>query len=137
MTWPAQPPVKNFPLASEPAYYFHPIWSPDSKKIAFHDNRLHTYLLDLTTGKLTTVGEPNVYGGFSDTSYAVSWSPDSKWLAYTRSMDNHLHALFLYSLDTGQSTQLTSQMADSTVAGLRPRRQISLLHRQHQRRRHQ
>ena len=109
------PAVKKFPLASEPAYYFNPIWSPDSKKIAFHDNRLHTYLLDLTTGKLTTVGEPNVYGGFSDTSYAVSWSPDSKWLAYTRSMDNHLHALFLYSLDSGQSTQLTSQMADSTV----------------------
>ena len=108
-------PVKKFPLASEPAYYFNPIWSPDSKKIAFHDNRLHTYMLDLTTGKLTTVGEPNVYGGFSDTSYAVSWSPDSKWLAYTRSMDNHLHALFLYSLDSGQSTQLTSQMADSTV----------------------
>ncbi len=108
-------PVKKFPLASEPAYYFNPIWSPDSKKIAFHDNRLHTYMLDLTSGKLTTVGEPNVYGGFSDTSYAVSWSPDSKWLAYTRSMDNHLHALFLYSLDSGQSTQLTSQMADSTV----------------------
>ena len=109
------PAVKKFPLASEPAYYFNPIWSPDSKKIAFHDNRLNTYMLDTTTGKLTKVGEPNVYGGFSNTSYAVSWSPDSKWLAYTRSMDNHLHALFLYSLDTGQSTQLTSQMADSTV----------------------
>jgi len=107
-------PVKKFPLASEPAYYFNPIWSPDSKKIAFNDNRLHTYLLDLATGKLTTVGDPNIYGGFSDTSYDVSWAPDSKWLAYTRSMANHLHALFLYSLDSGQSTQLTSQMADST-----------------------
>jgi tricorn protease len=107
--------VKKFPLASEPAYYFDPVWSPDAKKIAFHDNRLNTWMLDLTTGKLTKIGEPNVYGGFSNTSYAVSWSPDSKWLAYTRSMDNHLHALFLYSLDTGQSTQLTSQMADSTV----------------------
>ena len=32
--------VKKFALAKEPAYYFNPKWSPDSKKIAFHDNRL-------------------------------------------------------------------------------------------------
>jgi tricorn protease len=35
--------VKKFALAPEPAYYFDPVWSPDSKKIAFHDNRLNTY----------------------------------------------------------------------------------------------
>ena len=108
------PAVKKFPLASEPAYYFNPIWSPDSKKLAFHDNRLNTYMLDTTTGKLVKIGEPNVYGGFSNTSYAVSWSPDSKWLAYTRSMSNHLHALYIYSLDTGDSTEITSEMAEST-----------------------
>ncbi len=94
-------------------------------------------MLDLTTGKLTTVCEPNVYGGFSDTSYAVSWSPDSKWLAYTRSMANHLHALFLYSLDTGQSTQLTSQMADSTVPAFDREGKYLYFTGQHQCRRHQ
>jgi tricorn protease len=106
--------VKKFPLADEPAYYFDPKWSPDSKKIAFHDNRLHIYLLDTTTGKLTTVGDPNVYGGFSYSSYDLAWSPDSKWIAYPRSLENHLHALFLYSVETGQSTQLTSDMAESS-----------------------
>src|SRR5215472_710337 len=106
-------PVKKFALEKEPAYYFDPKWSPDSKKLAFNDNRLHTLLLDTTTGKLTTVGEENAYGGFSSTSYGVSWSPDSKWLAYTRSMPNHLHALYLYELETGKSTQVTSVMGDS------------------------
>lgn len=105
--------VKKFPLAPEPAYYFNPVWSPDSRKIVFHDNRLNTYLLDVTTGKLTTVGEKNVYGGFSSGSFDVAWSPDSKWLAYPRSMPNHLHALFLYNVDNGQSTQVTSSMANS------------------------
>ena len=28
-------------------------------------------------------------------------------------MENHLHAIFLYSLDSGQSTQVTSEMGDS------------------------
>ena len=109
------PAVKKFELPKEPAYYFNPRWSPDSKRIVFHDNRLNIWMLDTTTGKLTTVGEKNVYGGFSDETYEVSWSPDSKWVAYAHSMPNHLHALFLYSVDTGQSTQVTNEIADSRL----------------------
>ena len=39
--------IKKFPLVSEPTYYFDPKWSPDSKRIAFHDNRLNIYMLTL------------------------------------------------------------------------------------------
>jgi tricorn protease len=105
--------VRKFPLEQDPAYYFSPKWSPDSKRIAFHDNRLNLYVLDTTTGKLTVIGDKNVFGGFSDLTYDVAWSPDSKWLAYPRSMPNHLHALYLYSVDSGQSTQVTNEMGDS------------------------
>jgi tricorn protease len=108
-------PVKKFPLAPEPAYYFDPKWSPDSKRIAFHDNRLNLYLLDTSTGKLSTIGDKNVFGGFSNETYDLDWSPDSKWIAYPRSLPNHLHALFLYSVDTGQSTQVTDEIADSRL----------------------
>ena len=107
------PAVKKFPLAPEAAYYFDPLWSPDSKRIAFHDNRLNIYILDTTTGKLSAVGDKSVYGGFSHSSYDLAWSPDSKWVAYPRSMPNHLHAIFLYSVETGQSTQVSSEMGDS------------------------
>jgi len=107
--------VKKFPLAPEPAYYFAPKWSPDSKRIGFHDNRLKMYLLDTVTGKLTVIDDKNVYGGFSEANYDLSWSPDSKWIAYPRSLDNHLHALFLYSVDSGTSTQVTGSMADARL----------------------
>ncbi len=105
--------VKKFALAPEPAYYFGTKWSPDSKKIAFYDNRMNTYMVDTTTGKLTTVNDKNVYGGFSSSTFDFAWSPDSKWIAYSRSMANHLHAIFLYSVDSGQPTQVTSAMGDS------------------------
>jgi tricorn protease len=107
--------VKKFPLAPEPAYYFAPKWSPDSKRIAFHDNRLNVYLLDTATGKLSVINDKDVYGGFSDASYDLAWSPDSKWIAYPRSLENHLHALFLYSVDSGKSMQVTGSMADSRL----------------------
>ena len=107
--------VKKFPLAPEPAYYFAPKWSPDSKRIAFHDNRLNVYVLDTVSGKLTLINDKNVYGGFSSVSYDIAWSPDSKWIAYPRSLENHLHALFLYSVDSAKSTQVTDDMADARL----------------------
>lgn len=107
--------AKKFPLTPDPAYYFSPKWSPDSKRIAFHDNRLNVYLLDIITGKLSVINDKNVYGGFSDASYDLAWSPDSKWIAFPRSLENHLHALFLYSVDSGRSTQLTGLMADARL----------------------
>ncbi len=107
--------VKKFPLAPEPAFYFAPKWSPDSKRIAFHDNRLNTYVLDTVSGKLSLVNDKNVFGGFSDASYDLAWSPDSKWIAYPRSMANHLHALFLYSVEGGKSTQVTGLLGDARL----------------------
>jgi tricorn protease len=105
--------VKKFPLAAEPAYYFAPLWSPDSKKIAFYDNRLKSYVLDLTTGKLATLGPGDTFGGFASSTHAMAWSPDSRWLVYPRSMPNHLHALMLYALATGASTPLTDSLAEA------------------------
>ena len=104
--------VRKFKLAPEPAYYFRPVWSPDSKKIAFRDNRLHTYVLDTVTGRLSTVGEPDVFGGFARSSDGVAWSPDSRWLAYAHSTASHMHVLMLWSATTGAVTQLTEPMAD-------------------------
>jgi tricorn protease len=100
--------VKKFPLANDPTYYFQPKWSPDSKLIAFHDNKMEIWLLDTTTSKATVIGK----GAVSDGDYDASWSPDSKWLAYTQTVSNRFHALFLYSVASGNSTQVTDAMSD-------------------------
>jgi tricorn protease len=106
-------PVKKFPISTDPSYYFNPRWSPDSKLIVFNDNRNKVWVLDTTTGKVTLVCDQNEYGGFSNLAFEFAWSPDSKWLAYERSLSNHLHAINLYSVDSGKSTQITDQMADA------------------------
>jgi tricorn protease len=105
--------VKTYKLSDEPAYYYKPVWSPDSRKITFYDNRLNRFLLDVATGRVSPVGEPDVYGGFVRTQRAVAWSPDSKWLVYPRMGANHLNSLMLYSTATGSVKQLTDGMADA------------------------
>ncbi len=94
-----------------PANYSAPTWSPDSKKIVYTDNRHKVWLLDVATGKSTSVDT----GTYNDPTIALApkWSPDSKWLTWSRDLDSHMNAIFLYSLDTGKVTQVTDGMANA------------------------
>src|SRR5208282_6380490 len=83
-------------------------WSPDSKLIAFHDNKMEIWLLDTVTGKAKVIDKAVV----NDGDYDASWSPDSKWLAYTQTVSNRFHSLFLYSVASGKTTQVTDGMSD-------------------------
>jgi len=105
--------MKKFPLATDATFYFHPVWSPDSKWIAFHDNKLDIWMLDTTTGKASVIDK----AVDSDGDYDAAWSPDSKWLAYTQSMTNRFHALFLHSLELNKNTQVTDGMSDVRYPG--------------------
>ena len=100
--------VKKFPLANDATYYFAPAWSPDAKLIAFHDNKTEIWVLDTVAGKATVIDKAFV----DDADYDASWSPDSKWLAYTQTVGNRFHALFLYSVASGKSTQVSDGMSD-------------------------
>ena len=106
--------VKKFALAPDAAYYFDPVWSPDSKRIAFHDNRQRLYMLDTTNGKLVTLVEPDTTGGYGGGAGDVSWSSDSKWLAYPHTGNNMLQTLFLYSVESGKATPITDPLVDSS-----------------------
>ena len=45
--------------------------------------------------------------------FRPNWSPDSKWIAYARQLHNHLHGIFVYSLDTHKTTQITDGLSDA------------------------
>jgi tricorn protease len=52
--------------------------------------------------------------------FGANWSPDSKWIVYTRNLENNLRAVFLYSLETKKSTQVTDGMSDTNSAVFDP-----------------
>src|SRR6185295_7477656 len=44
------------------------------------------------------------------------WSPDSKWITYTKQLKNRLGAVFVYSLETRKSSQVTDGLSDARFA---------------------
>ena len=94
----------------KPAFYYSPTWSPDSKKIVYADKFLNLWYVDLehpTPVKIDT----GQYEGFGNEASA-SWSPDSRWVSYVKTLPNQLHAIFVYSLATGKTVQITDGMSD-------------------------
>jgi tricorn protease len=98
-------------LGPDPSYYYNPTWSPDSKHIAYADKHLRIWYVDAPSGKPVLV-DKGVYGSFGS-DFGPVWSPDSKWIAYHRDLENQLRAVFVYSLETHKSTQVTDGMSDA------------------------
>ncbi|MBK8313210.1 MAG: PD40 domain-containing protein [Acidobacteria bacterium] len=106
--------VKKISLGNPSSYFYNPVWSPDSKKIAFTDKRLNLWYLEIDKGTPVKV-DANTY----ENPFRVmdpNWSPDNKWITYTKQLKNRMCAVFVYSLETGKSTQITDGLSDARFA---------------------
>ena len=103
--------VRKIDLGNPPTFYYSPVWSPDSKKIAYTDKRLNFSYVDLEKKTPVHVDTDT----YTDPAHQLqmTWSPDSRWIAYTKQLQNHLHAVFAYSLEQAKSYQLTDGMSDA------------------------
>ena len=103
--------VRKIDLGQPPSFFYTPAWSPDSKKIAYSDKRLNLWYVDLDHPTPVKVDTDLFDSPLHE--FDVVWSPDSRWLAYTKQIDNHMRAVFVYSLDDKKVTQLTDGMSDA------------------------
>jgi tricorn protease len=104
-------PVKKINLGNPPSFFYGPLWSPDSKKIAYTDKRLNLWYVDVEKGAPVKVAAERYDDPTSSMNEA--WAPDSKWLAYTKELENHLHAVFVYSIEHARESQVTDGVSDA------------------------
>ncbi len=88
-------------------FRFEPTWSPDSKNLVFSDKSGAIYLHTLE-GDVTRKIDQDPW---ANRSAFVSWSSDSRWITYERSLDGVPRAaIFLYRIGDEKPTQVTSGM---------------------------
>jgi tricorn protease len=87
---------------NEGVYKYQPLWSPDSKKIMWSDREQRLQYVDIDSKRITIIDESKVWE-IND----FSWSPDSKWAAYTRSEEDFMSRIYLYSLDNKSTHPVT------------------------------
>ena len=82
--------------------------SPDGKWLAFRDHRQDLKLVEIASGLQRKVSTNNNGIG------SITWSPDSRWLAFEQAADNMFTQILLHRAEDGQGIVLTSDRANST-----------------------
>ena len=86
-------------------------WSPNGKSLSLQDNHLNLWLVDVATGHASKIDSDNY--NTPGRQFDAVWSPDSRWVGYSKSLDNHLRAIFVHSVSDGKSFQVTDALADA------------------------
>lgn len=89
-------------------YRYQPYWSPDGENLAFIDHAQVIQILDVESGRITEVDRGLDWLHGARQGFEVSWSADSRWLAYSRSLETGLSAVFLFDTREGRRHQVTS-----------------------------
>ncbi len=97
-------------LGKPPSFFYSPLFSPDSKHIAYSDKRLNLWIVDAGGGAPVKVDTDRFDTPLHE--FDQSWSPDGRWLTYTKQLPNHLRAVFVYSLASRKATQVTDGLSD-------------------------
>ncbi|NIT13868.1 MAG: peptidase S41, partial [Candidatus Dadabacteria bacterium] len=99
-----------------PGYYYDLKWSLDSNYISFTNNTGELFVADVDGKKVDLVDKDN----WSRIKYH-SWSPDSRYLAYSKKGDNLQSSVFIYDIKENRIHRITSDYYDdySPVFGTR------------------
>ena len=92
-------------------FYENPRWAPDSGRIAFVDNARTLFYLDVASGAVKRIAAEAIYGPMKTLAY--TWSPDSKWLAYTLTNKVGFQTLWLHDLESGKSHPVTDGLVEA------------------------
>ncbi|GAB4327517.1 MAG: S41 family peptidase [Candidatus Zixiibacteriota bacterium] len=83
-------------------YKYQPIWSPDSKKLVWSNKNVEIRYVDINTKTLTLV-DTGTRGDIRD----YEWSPDSRYITYSKNNDQSISQVWVYSLADGQTRAVT------------------------------
>ena len=83
-------------------YKYRITWSPDSEKILWADKKLRLNMVDVSSGDTSVVRQARAW---EISQY--TWSPDSRWIAYTLPEVETMSRIWLYSVEEDEHYKVT------------------------------
>jgi len=100
--------LKEEPVLVSDDESFQPKLSPDGKHLAFLHNRDEIRVLELASGNAWTLVPPERNYSYSDGDLRFTWSPDSKWLAFTLAAKGRwIENVGVRNIDGGEIVDMT------------------------------
>jgi tricorn protease len=96
--------VKKISIEPKPSFYWDLVWSPDSTKLTCTDRRLGLWLVDVSAASAVRV-DSSTYS--AQQSWTTNFSPDSRFVAYSKRMRNRAGAIFIYDVAQKKTFQVT------------------------------
>ena len=84
-------------------------WTPDSKKLFYTDRKNRVVSVDIDSKTKRTVMQ-NPESEFR----GLEFSPDSKWMTYTKPAANEMSVVYVYNLETGKEFPVTEKWYNSS-----------------------
>ncbi|HJW29399.1 MAG TPA: hypothetical protein VJ508_09110, partial [Saprospiraceae bacterium] len=85
-------------------YKYYLLWSPDSKKIAWTDKKMRLQYVDISSKQVTLADQGKVWE-----HQDMNWSPDSRWIVFSKSDDDYRTKMFLYDTQNQKTTRITDE----------------------------
>jgi tricorn protease len=96
--------IKKIFIEPRPTFYRELSWSSDSKRLAFTDKRLGLWVADVATSATRRI-DTSTYS--YQEAWFPNWSPDGRWLTYSKHLPNRVRTVYIYDTQTGQTHQVT------------------------------
>jgi len=83
-------------------YKYNLRWSPDAEKIMWSDKKLRLQYVDVESGEVTLVDQAE-----AGEIRQYNWSPDSRWITYTRPELEHYNRIFVFDIENDNGFPVT------------------------------
>ncbi|MCW5551170.1 MAG: PD40 domain-containing protein [Verrucomicrobiae bacterium] len=83
-------------------YKYGPVWSPDSKHLAWGDKKNRLQFVTVETKVVTLIAQSESWE-----IHDFAWAPDSQWLTFTKPEARRFPNIYLYGLEAANTVQVT------------------------------
>ncbi len=98
-------------VTDDGVFNLQPVWSPDSSKLLWSDKEMRLNMVDLASGEIEVVAQGEVDDAWERWGIQdYVWSPDGRWIAYSKMEASLYEAIFVYSIDSGKTHRITDHI---------------------------